>query len=164
MWAENQARTFTSPEENPALHELLAASAGGGTSDGGGGGGGGGRPRAQLVQINVEEDPLKAFLVRLFLGSLRRRVGKENWGRYFLVRKGITDEIRESIGLLNSKVAYTYLVDHECRIRWAGSGPAEPGEREGLVKALRRILDEMAKEGVGEHYVRKSVAKKQAGT
>ncbi|SPQ19037.1 1b4bfc2a-4017-4915-8f39-0870cdef53f0 [Thermothielavioides terrestris] len=146
MWAENQARSFTSPEVNPALHELVGSSSG----------------RAQLVQVNVEEDFFKAWLVRLFSGSIRRRIGKENWDKYFLVRRGITDEIRESIGLLNSKVGYVYVVDHQCRIRWAGSGPAEPGEREGLVKGLQRILSEMDKEGVGEHFVRRIVAKKQA--
>ncbi|KAL2131248.1 hypothetical protein VTI74DRAFT_5374 [Chaetomium olivicolor] len=145
MWAENQAQSFTSAEHNPALHELLKASGG----------------RAQMVQVNVEEDVLKAMLVRLFTGSLRRRVGQENWDKYLLVRKGITDEIRESIGLLNSKVGYTYLVDHQCRIRWAGSGQAEPEEREGLVKGMQRILSEMEKEGVGEHWVRKVVAAKK---
>lgn len=144
MWAESQAASFTAPDQNPALHELLAANPG----------------RAQLVHVNVEEDVLKAWLVRLFAGSLRRRVGKENWDRYFLVRRGITDEIRESIGLLNSKVGYTYLVDHQCRIRWAGSGSADPGEKEGLVKGMQRILSEMEKEGVGEHFVRKMVPKK----
>jgi ATPase complex subunit ATP10 len=118
--------------------------------------------RAQLVQVNVEEDMLKAWLIRLFMGSLRRRVGKENWDKYFLVRRGITDELREAIGVLNSRVGYTYLVDHQCRIRWAGSGNAEPEEREGLVKGVQRILSEMEKEGVGEHFVRKVVAKKVA--
>ncbi|KAL2259940.1 hypothetical protein VTK26DRAFT_6226 [Humicola hyalothermophila] len=146
LWAENQARTFTSPDENAPLHELLRASGG----------------RAQLVQVNVEEDVLKAWLVRLFSWSLRRRVGEANWDKYFVVRRGITDEIRESIGLLNSKVGYTYLVDHHCRIRWAGSGPAEPEERVGLVKGLQRVLDEMSKEGVGEHFVNRAVAKKMA--
>jgi len=146
MWAENQARTFTAPEQNPALHGLLRENPG----------------RAQLVQVNVEEDVLKAWLVRFFSGSLRKKVGQENWDKYFLVRKGITDEIRESIGLLNSKVAYTYLVDHQCRIRWAGSGPAEAEEREGLAKGMQRILSEMEKEGVGAHFVRKPVARPAA--
>ncbi|KAL2017824.1 hypothetical protein VTK56DRAFT_1626 [Thermocarpiscus australiensis] len=146
MWAENQARSFVAADANPTLHEALRASGG----------------RAQLVQVNVEEDLLKAWLVRLFSGSLRRRVGEENWDKYFLVRRGITDEIRESIGLLNSKVGYVYLVDYQCRIRWAGSGPAEPGEREGLVKGVQRLLEEMSKEGVRENYVRRSVAKKAA--
>ncbi|KAK4099766.1 hypothetical protein N658DRAFT_498009 [Parathielavia hyrcaniae] len=144
MWAETQARSFTAPDQSPALHEAVRASGG----------------RAQLVQVNVEEDMLKAWLIRLFMGSLRRRVGREGWDKYFIVRRGISDEIRESIGLLNAKVGYTYLVDHQCRIRWAGSGTAEPEERLGLVKGVQRILSEMDKEGVGEHFVLKPVAKK----
>ena len=146
VWAEKQAQSFTSSNANPALHEAVAAS----------------RGRAQLVQINVEEDPLKAWLIRLFSWSLRQRVGKENWNRYFLVRKGISDEIRESIGLLNSKVGYTYLVDHHCRIRWAGSGDAQPDEQEGLVKGVQRVLDEMTKEGVAEKGLRRTAVKKTA--
>ncbi|KAJ4295710.1 Mitochondrial ATPase complex subunit atp10 [Collariella sp. IMI 366227] len=145
MWAEGQARSFTDANHNPALHELFKEA----------------RGQAQLVQVNVEEDMLKAMLVRLFSWSLRKRVGKENWDRYFMVRKGISDEIRESIGLLNSKVGYTYLVDHQCRIRWAGSGQAEPEERDGLVKGMQRILSEMEKEGVDAGFVRKvTMAKK----
>ncbi len=129
MWAEKQADSFISPENNPALHELLRASNG----------------RAQIVRVNVEEDLLKAWLVKLFQFRLRQQVGEENWGKYFMLRRGFSDEIRESIGVLNSKVGYTYLVDHNCRIRWAGSGEADPAEREGLVKSAQRILDEMAK-------------------
>ncbi len=93
------------------------------------------------------------------MGGLRRRVGKENLDRYFIVRKGVSEEIKESIGLLNSKVGCTYLVDHECRIRWAGSGPSEPEERDGLTRVSCRLLEEMNKEGVGKNYVRKSITK-----
>ncbi len=73
-------------------------------------------------------------------------MGQQNWGRYFIVRRGVSDEIRESVGLLNSKVGYVYLVDHNCRIRWAGSGDSEAEERGGLVKGVRRLMDEMGKE------------------
>ncbi|KAI8632075.1 ATP10 protein-domain-containing protein [Xylariaceae sp. FL1651] len=129
VWAENQCKTFASREHNPAVEQIIQDSG----------------DRAQHVRINIEEDPLKALLVRLWMGSLRRQVGGErNWGRYFLVRKGVSDEIRENIGLLNSKVGYTYLLDSECRIRWAGSGPSEEHEREGLVKGLQRLLAEEA--------------------
>jgi ATPase complex subunit ATP10 len=129
VWAENQVRSFISEEANPALHRLL---------DGAG-------HRAQLVQINVEEDVLKWWIIRLFMRGLRRGVGEPNWDKYFIVRRGISDEIREAIGLLNSKVGYTYLVDKDCRIRWAGSGPGEPEEKEGLVKGVQRLLEEMRK-------------------
>ncbi|KAI0200086.1 ATP10 protein-domain-containing protein [Astrocystis sublimbata] len=127
LWGENQCKTFVSAASNPAVEDMLAGSAG----------------RAQHVRINIEEDTLKAFLVKLWMGSLRRQVGgEENYGRYFLVQKGVSDEIREAIGLLNSKVGYTYLLDEECRIRWAGSGPSETHERDGLVMSLHRLLTE----------------------
>jgi len=77
------------------------------------------------------------------MGRLRRRMGSQNWGRYFLVRRGITDEIRDAVGLLNSKVGYTYLLDGECRIRWAGSGNCEGDEKEGLVKGTTRLIQEL---------------------
>jgi ATPase complex subunit ATP10 len=132
MWAETQTKSFVSREANPELHQVLDRSGG----------------LAQLVQINVEENAMKAWLINMFSGSLRKQIGEDNLDKYFLVRRGITDEIRESIGLLNSKVGYVYLVDHCCRIRWAGSGPSEPEEKEGLVKGVTRLLDEMRKEGI----------------
>lgn len=129
-WAEGQAKTFIGKAENPALHEILEQNKG----------------KAQLVQINVEDTSLmKYWLIRMFSGGVRRSLGKENWDKYFIVRKGISDEIRESIGYLNSKVGYTYLVDGNFRIRWAGSGPAQPGERESLTRSIERLLDEQKK-------------------
>jgi len=127
QWAENQAATFASQKDNPELHEVVKNSGG----------------LAQMVQINVEENALKAMIVRLFMSSLRKKLGPDNWSRYFLVRKGISDEIRDAVGLLNSKVGYTYLLDGECRIRWAGSGPCEGDEKEGLVKGTRRLIAEL---------------------
>jgi ATPase complex subunit ATP10 len=126
-WAENQAATFASRKNNPELHEVVKNSGG----------------LAQMIQINVEENALKAMLVRLFMPSLRRRLGHDNWGRYFLVRRGISDQIRDAVGLLNSKVGYTYLLDGECKIRWAGSGPCEGDEKDGLVKGTRRLIEEL---------------------
>ncbi|KAI1631786.1 ATP10 protein-domain-containing protein [Biscogniauxia mediterranea] len=124
MWAENQAKTFISPESNPELARVLDES----------------RDAAQLVRINFEPETLKALMIRLFMGSIRRRIGEPNWHRYFIVRKGITDDIRESIGLLNAKVGYVYLLDADCRIRWAGCGPSEDHERRGLVKGLEKLV------------------------
>jgi hypothetical protein len=46
------------------------------------------------------------------------------------------------MGLLNSNVGYVYLVDSECRIRWAGSGHAWEGEVLGMNKAIERLLAE----------------------
>lgn len=127
MWAENQAKTFVSKESNPELESVLEQS----------------KDVAQRVWINVEENTLKAWLIKMFVGGIRRNVGEPNWERYFVVRRGISDDIRENIGLLNSSVGYVYLVDSECRIRWAGSGPSEDHERDGLVKGVQRLVEEV---------------------
>ncbi|KAI0008037.1 ATP10 protein-domain-containing protein [Xylariaceae sp. FL0662B] len=126
VWAENQVRTFVSPESNPELDAVLARHP----------------DRAQLVRINVEDNKFKTWLIGLFMGSIRKQVGEANWERYFIVRNAPSEDIRERIGFLNSKVGYVYLLDSQCRIRWAGSGPSEDHEREGLVKGLQRLLDE----------------------
>lgn len=125
-WAEHQATSFVGTKENAELHEVLAGSGG----------------RAQLVQINVEENPLKAGIIKLFKPSLRRKMGREAWGKYFVVTKGMTMEMRDAMGLLNSKVGYTYLLDGACRIRWAGSGIAEGDEKQGLVRGVKKLIEE----------------------
>lgn len=126
-WAENQAATFVSEKSNPELHQVVRSSGG----------------LAQMVQINIEENALKHMLIRLFIPGLRKRYGVDNWGRYFVVRRSISEETRDSIGFLNSKVGYTYLLDGQCRIRWAGSGPAQGDEKDGLVKGVQRLVEEM---------------------
>jgi ATPase complex subunit ATP10 len=125
-WGEHQAATFASAKHNPELHQVLENSEG----------------RAQLVHINIEENYLKALIIRLFVPGLRKRLSKPNWGKYFMVQKGLNDDIKDAIGLLNNKVGYTYLLDEQCKIRWAGSGDAEQDERDDLVKGLRRLLAE----------------------
>lgn len=127
-WAERQTLTFLGDAKSPyeELDSVLAA----------------GKGLLQRVDINVEEDMLKAGLIRLFMGSLRRTLPPDRHGAYFLVRRGITDAMRDQIGMLNSKVGYVYLVDGACRIRWAGSGRAEEGERESLVRGLRKLMEE----------------------
>ncbi|KAI9674773.1 MAG: Mitochondrial ATPase complex subunit atp10 [Caeruleum heppii] len=125
-WAQRQTASFVSKQDNPELAAVLDEE----------------KDVLQEVDINVEPNRLKAWLIRLFMPSLRRQLPTGRHSRYFLVRRGITEEIRDAIGLLNSKVGYVYLVDGQCRIRWAGSGNAEGGERQGLVKGVRRLVEE----------------------
>lgn len=128
-WAEDQTKTFVSPEANPELHELMAKMNG----------------RAQIVQLNIEDNSFKAWIVKLFMSNMRKQIPESNWGKYFLVPRSITNEISESIGYLNSKVGYVYLVDNLCRIRWAASGPSRPDERDSLVKGMKLVLAEWSK-------------------
>ena len=50
--------------------------------------------------------------------------------------------MREALGVGNGKVGYIYLIDGQCRVRWAGSGRAETGEKEGLVRGVGRLVEE----------------------
>ncbi|KAI1096230.1 ATP10 protein-domain-containing protein [Rostrohypoxylon terebratum] len=126
VWAENQVKTFVDKENNPKLDSILEKNKG----------------LAQRVWINIEENSLKAYLINIFKGDIRSRIGEPNWHRYFLVRRGISEDIRENVGLLNRSVGYVYLLDSQCRIRWAGSGLSEDHEREGLANSVQRLLDE----------------------
>ena len=125
-WAENQINTFVSEKSNAVLHEVLKVNKG----------------LVQTAQINLEENWMKAMLVKLFMPGLRKQMEESAWGRYFLVRKGFKQELKEAIGLLNTKVGYVYVLDGKCRIRWAGSGNSSEEERDGLVKAVNRLIEQ----------------------
>ena len=127
-WAEAQTQTFVDENSHPELMQLVSAS----EQDKG---------PLQKVEINIEEDWMKALIVRTFMGGIRKQRREEDWRRYFLVRRGVTDEMKEAIGMGNARVGYVYLVDWMCRIRWAGSANAEMGEKEGLRAGVRRLVE-----------------------
>jgi len=123
----NQVRTFVGSAENPGLKQLL-------DSD---------KEMIQEVEINYEDNLLKYWILRLFgLRKLRGERTPEEQKRYFIVRRGVSDILKEALGLMNSQVGYVYLVDPEMRIRWAGSANAEPQERESLVRGARKLIQE----------------------
>lgn len=126
VWAEGQVATFTGAPLNPKLSEIIAA----------------GGPLVQRVDINLEENRMKAWLVKSFMWRMRQKLPEAQHSRYFLVQKGFTELLKEAVGMMNSKVGYVYLVDDACRIRWAGSGPAEPVELETLNNGLQKLVAE----------------------
>lgn len=125
-WALKQVQTWTSEKHNPDLRRLLDGSKG----------------IAQHVEVNIETNRLKHAILSLFKGRLRNERTQDDWDKYFFVRKGITDEIRENVGIMNAKVGYVFLVDGACRIRWAGSGDAHEEEKQYLNKGLRTLIAE----------------------
>jgi len=126
QWGEIQTQTFTGKSTNAKLHEIVAQHAG----------------RAQMVDINIEENFLKAWIISLFKWKLKSARSPEEWEKYFIVRKGVSERIRETIGLLNGRVGYVYLVDQECKIRWAGSGDAEGTEMEDMNRGFNKLVME----------------------
>ncbi|PYI17015.1 hypothetical protein BO86DRAFT_389533 [Aspergillus japonicus CBS 114.51] len=132
LWAENQTSTFTHREKNPGLYEAFAAAVEGSKD----------KSIVQKVDINLEQNPLKGAIVKMFMWSMRRNLPSAQHDKYFLVTKGVDERLRETIGMMNSKVGYVYLLDENCRIRWAGSGNAEPEEKEALNNGVRKLAQE----------------------
>lgn len=126
QWGLGQVETFTSKKSNTDLHNMLSQHPG----------------VAQMVDINIEENSMKAWIIALFQWRLRASKPKEEWGNYFIVRKGVSERIRETIGLLNGRVGYVYLVDQNCKIRWAGSGNAEGTEMEDMNRGFAKMVAE----------------------
>jgi ATPase complex subunit ATP10 len=125
-WGLTQAETFTGKKTNAALHGILADNPG----------------IAQMVDLNIEENSMKAWLIALFQWRLKASKQKEDWGRYFVIRRGVSERIRETIGLLNGRVGYVYLVDQDCKIRWAGSGDAEGTEKDDMNRGFAKLVAE----------------------
>ena len=144
-WAEEQTLSFVGETQNPALTREVEILKGEGL---------------QRVWINIEEDWMKAGLIRLFLGSSKKGKSTAEWGRSFVVTRGVSDDVKDSIGMANGKVGYVYLVDGNCKIRWAGSGDADTGERKGLVGVARRLVESNRKPESGKKLEEKIVIAK----
>jgi mitochondrial ATPase complex subunit ATP10 len=131
-WAEEMVDTFVGEKANPKLNRLLETYKG----------------RLQRVDVNIQGDWMRALIVKFYTSRLRKLVPENRWNRYFMIklprdiRRGLTDEVRDAMGLLNSQVGYVYLIDSSCKIRWAGSGHAWEGEVDGLNAAVQRLLQE----------------------
>ncbi|KAF1995866.1 hypothetical protein P154DRAFT_525969 [Amniculicola lignicola CBS 123094] len=133
-WGRRQTETFTGVSVNRPLRELLEGYNG----------------LAQEVDITTEENSAKAWLTALFRWQLRRTVKEDDWGKYFVITKGVSDRIREALGLLTKRNGYVYLVDQNCKIRWAGSANAEGEETAWLTRGLEKMIDEAQRPKVGQ--------------
>lgn len=80
-----------------------------------------GHERFRFIHVNLQQNPLRTFLVSLFTSRLRREVPSYFHQTYILSYDNI-DYIRDAMGLQNKFVGYVYLVDWLGRIRWAGCG------------------------------------------
>jgi ATPase complex subunit ATP10 len=97
----------------------------------------------QLIQINLQENRLKAYLVSLFLSSLKSQVPAPLQPTYLLSHQSLSSE-RESLGLHNKHVGYTYLIGPDEKIRWAAGAFAEKEERQALVACTGVLLSRLA--------------------
>ncbi|KAH8103006.1 ATP10 protein-domain-containing protein [Cristinia sonorae] len=97
-------------------------------------------PLYQYVRVNLQENLLKSMLVSLFTNSIRKGIPEDQWGNYLVSNENM-DYIREDIGFANKHVAYIYLIDPNCKIRWAGCADPKPQEIEALNVCTRVLLN-----------------------
>ena len=125
-WAESNVRTYL--DDNAVLGHVLRAA---------------GEGVVQRVYINYEDNALRMAILRLFLGRLRRKVPAADQARYFLVRRGVTEELKEDLGMFNVLNGAVYLLDGHGKIRWAGMSDANEDEKESLVRGTIRLVAEL---------------------
>ncbi|KAG1748270.1 ATPase assembly factor ATP10 [Suillus paluster] len=101
-------------------------------------------PLYQYVQINLQENLLKSFLVSLFLSSIAKSVPPELHPTY-LVSSQNMEFLREQLGMVNKHVGYVYLVDDNLKIRWAGCADAKVEETNALEQCTGVLLNRLDK-------------------
>ncbi|PPQ66525.1 hypothetical protein CVT26_009498 [Gymnopilus dilepis] len=108
-------------------------------------------PLYQYIQINVQENLLKALLVKLYARSLWTLIPPEQRPNYLISSQNL-EYLRDPMGMTNSKVGYVYLIDENLRIRWAGSAEATQEEAQSLESCtgvlLKRLSEKQAEKGV----------------
>ncbi|KAK9460090.1 ATP10 protein-domain-containing protein [Lipomyces oligophaga] len=95
----------------------------------------------QIIDINVPESFVKRWVSKLFAGRTRAALPQHRYAKFFYASM-LPHKLNRSIGFVNKFSGYVYIVDRECRIRWAACGKAEPEERESFVQCLNGVLAE----------------------
>ncbi|KAI8589547.1 ATP10 protein-domain-containing protein [Geranomyces variabilis] len=95
-------------------------------------------PDVQLVQMNVEENWLKAPVLRALTPFVRRKVPVELRSNYLMHFKSIL-ESRRAAGMSNTVLGWVNLVDSDGKIRWQAHGPAKEHELDSMVRLTRNL-------------------------
>lgn len=102
-------------------------------------------PAFQYIRINLQENLLKSLLVSLFTSGIRKTLPEDQWGKYLVSSQNI-EYIRDDLGMTNRHIGYVYLLDEQCRIRWAGCADPKPEEVEALKACTGVLLKRHSKE------------------
>ncbi|KAI8976997.1 ATP10 protein-domain-containing protein [Mycotypha africana] len=81
----------------------------------------------QLVEMNVQENYLKQYLLKAFVPMIRRNLPLERRDNYYLLYRDI-GRVRKFMDMTNQHIGYVFLIDENCRIRWTAHGKATEEE------------------------------------
>ncbi|KAL1949056.1 hypothetical protein VTO73DRAFT_10862 [Trametes versicolor] len=101
-------------------------------------------PLYQRVQINLQGNLVKSFLVSLFASGIRKTLPESLWPTYLISSQNI-EYLREPLGIANRHVGYVYLVDPKLKIRWAGCADPKAEEIAALRTCTSVLLDRSTK-------------------
>jgi ATPase complex subunit ATP10 len=96
-------------------------------------------PLYQYVQVNLQENILKSFLVNIFLSSLRRVIPQELHPTYLVSTQNM-EYVRDALGMTNTRVGYVFLTDENLKIRWGGCADATDEETRSLESCTGVLL------------------------
>lgn len=99
-------------------------------------------PRYRFIQINLQENVMKAFLVSFYLSSLRSTIPPILHPTYLLSSQNM-EYVREPLGMTNKHIGFVYLVDQNLKVRWAGGGLAREEESKSLFNCVKALLKRM---------------------
>ncbi|KAI7858660.1 ATPase assembly factor ATP10 [Circinella umbellata] len=94
--------------------------------------------KVQLVEVNVQENLLKQWLLKAFVPSIRKNLPEERKQNYTLLLKDIS-RVRKHLDMTNQHIGYVYIIDEQCKIRWTAHGDAtkeEIGNMLGMLEYL----------------------------
>jgi len=118
QYAEQHANSFI----NPFLNEFK------------------GRKDIQLVELNVQENLLKQYLMKALVGTIRKNTPLERQDNYVLLYKDIS-RARRYIGMSNQYIGYVFLIDENCKIRWTAHGIATPEEVANMIGMTKFLAE-----------------------
>jgi len=72
--------------------------------------------------------------------------------------------VREPMGMVNKHIGYVYLVDENCKIRWAGGGFAREEEKMSLRNCTRVLLQRLSEREKGNNTPIKKSASSPTAT
>ncbi|KAH8550286.1 ATPase assembly factor ATP10 [Umbelopsis sp. PMI_123] len=101
------------------------------------------RKDVQLVELNVQENLLKQYLMKALLGTIKKNTPLERQDNYVLLYKDIS-RLRRYLGMSNQYIGYIFLVDENCKIRWTAHGMATPQELQNLIGMTKFLAEKKA--------------------
>ena len=98
-------------------------------------------PRVNVARLNISEGFLSKYFLQVPIASMMKaNTPKEEHDMTLLHFGRDLENFRDSLRMHNVMTAYVFLLDGLNRVRFAGSGTAEPSDIEYLVKVTEEIV------------------------